>query len=512
MSKRRESIALALAGSVAMGAGLVFAIPRMGGLLRNADEGRVSAFAAAVQIFRHFPLVGSGPGSYATERMAYPAEALSQLTLPDPHNGILAALSDTGLAGVVTLLIVAFVVVRLLARGLRTSDRSFAVAAVVGIAAISLHRMMDLVFMLPGLLIASMFVIGIAMRSRPNRRESRRSRLAATAFAAVALTLTVASAPKVITAEQGFDAYRVATAAWDAGDVRGAAGLAGDSLAQAPDLVPSQQLASMIALREGRADDAVDHAADAARREPMAQNLVRLATALSTAGRLDESGEMLARATAVKPADPVALLNAAMRGPASDRGPTLQHLLEVEPELAAFGDSMPNASAADFTAAIESAHASLFAAGSTSQALRLALAAEREDLAQADVEAMSGPSQTVARLLMQGWFGDVEAASNLDTLATAEPDLASDAAYRLAGRSCDETNADRWASVITVQYGAPPAIIVGVAAAPALRTGAYPDRYPVWVWSVFGTTPAYPDGMWGIDWRSGVTCLTASAH
>jgi hypothetical protein len=173
---------------------------------------------------------------------------------------------------------------------------------------------------------------------------------------------------------------------------------------------------------------------------------------------------------------------------------------------------LPNASAADFTAAIESAHASLFAAGSTSQALRLALAAEREDLAQADVEAMSGPSQTVARLLMQGWFGDVEAASNLDTLATAEPDLASDAAYRLAVRSCDETNADRWASVITVQYGAPPAIIVGVAAAPALRTGAYPDRYPVWVWSVFGTTPAYPDGMWGIDWRSGVTCLTASAH
>lgn len=506
LDRRWRIIGALITVLAAIGLGAIATAPRLGGLLRDADEGRVAAFRAAIEIFGRYPIFGSGPGSYATLRMGYPAERLSQLALPDPHNGILAAMSDTGVTGLITLVLTAVVIGIPVFRSLRDLRGPVAVAACAGFAIVLLHRMVDMVFVLPGMMIAGIVVVGIAMGLRPALPPDGWRRAVSLAFVGVALALTVASAPRLVAAERGFDAYRAAASDWEAGDVASAGEGGHAALVDAPDFVPAYRLMSMIALRQDHPEQAVTFETQAAEREPMPQNLARLAAALWSAGRRDEAADVISRAAGSLPEDPIVFLNGIAMGRPADRPTMLVRLLALEPEVAAFGGSLPAVSAAEFATGVEAAHRDLLASGMAEMALRLSLAAERRDLAEAAIDVMAGASREIGSLLASGWFGDSNVATDLDAIASADPAIADRAAYLLAVRSCRQAGARRWAEVIRIRTGESPRVLVGVGPESELMVGDPPSRYPGWIWGVADLTPAYPDAMWTIDRREGVTC------
>ena len=95
--------------------------------LRNADEGRSSAFASAIDMAARQPVLGVGPGTYGVHRLDGPLPIFAHYAFPNAHNLPLSTLAETGIVGLVALVAAALLVLvqaRRVYQGQQLSDRS----------------------------------------------------------------------------------------------------------------------------------------------------------------------------------------------------------------------------------------------------------------------------------------------------------------------------------------------------------------------------------------------------
>jgi hypothetical protein len=396
-------------------------------------------------------------------------------------------------------------------RALRTSRDLLAIGAAAGLAIVGLHRMVDIVFMLPGMMVTGILAAGLAMGPASRAVTGVWARRVSLGFAALALTLTVVSLPRVAQVMRGEAAYREAADAWAAGDTARAGQLTSAALDDLPDLVPAYHLRTMARLRDGDVSGAISDAQEAVRREPLKQSFVRLAVALKAANLNLEADAALGQATSGSPEDAVALLNAAVMADPAERGSMLTRLLVLEPMIGAFAADIASEAGIDVDGAVLEAVNTLRDEGGAGGAVLLALSAGDKSLAAQIADLMPPDQRPLYMALVAGWFGDPTAAAVVEALAASDPEAADQAAYLLAVRECREADARRWEEAIHTRTGVRPVLVADVGPTSRLKVGAQPERYPTWVWGVAEPSPPYPDAMWTIHRQEGITCLPGSS-
>jgi O-antigen ligase/tetratricopeptide (TPR) repeat protein len=109
----------------------------------TADAGgRVAMVGDALRYFAHFPVLGSGAGTYSSVYMQYRA---TMLFSSDPHSVALQTLTELGLLGAVVQAALLWIAAGMMVRRARAGGREGALvlAALVGAGAIVLHAFID---------------------------------------------------------------------------------------------------------------------------------------------------------------------------------------------------------------------------------------------------------------------------------------------------------------------------------------------------------------------------------
>ena len=104
--------------------------------------GRVAMVGDALRYFVHFPVLGSGAGTYSSVYMQYRA---TMLFSTDPHSVLLQTLTELGLLGIVVQAALLWTAGRMMGRRARVGGRegALAVAVLVGTTVILLHSFID---------------------------------------------------------------------------------------------------------------------------------------------------------------------------------------------------------------------------------------------------------------------------------------------------------------------------------------------------------------------------------
>ncbi|MCB1058018.1 MAG: O-antigen ligase family protein [Acidobacteria bacterium] len=140
---------------------------------------RLEAYASSLALWRHFPVLGSGLGTF---RDAFPA--FQPETLPGvwrhAHSDWLELFVTTGVVGPVLLALGLFALTRSLLktsrRAVRSEDRAAALAALGALAAAGTHELLDFGLTMPANALTLAVICGAALAAgRSHRSASRRS-------------------------------------------------------------------------------------------------------------------------------------------------------------------------------------------------------------------------------------------------------------------------------------------------------------------------------------------------
>ena len=172
----------------------------------TADAGgRVAMVGDALRYFAHYPVLGSGAGTYSSVYMQYRA---TMLFSSDPHSIVLQTLTELGLVGVAIQAAFLWITGRTMVRRARVGGREGAlvVAILVGAVAILLHAFIDWDFQFFAVPILLAVVAGSAVgipravhdadadTPIPPGRRTRTIRRAVAALVVCVLTVTAALA------------------------------------------------------------------------------------------------------------------------------------------------------------------------------------------------------------------------------------------------------------------------------------------------------------------------------
>lgn len=123
----RPRAGLLVVGPLAAVAAVMALVAAPGFLLRTGAGGeavRAGYWAAAVRMFEESPLVGTGPGTWVSQRIAYTLNTETDYYIPHAHNIYVQTLAELGVIGVLAGAVVALVLIRLLAGAINNADRA----------------------------------------------------------------------------------------------------------------------------------------------------------------------------------------------------------------------------------------------------------------------------------------------------------------------------------------------------------------------------------------------------
>ncbi|MGD2116536.1 MAG: O-antigen ligase family protein [Acidobacteriota bacterium] len=188
---RARGLAWALSGTAVavLGVAVVVFIGMEEGLGRLADtsaydltwSARLDAYGATLELWRLFPWLGSGLGTFIDVFPMVQPGRLEELWR-HTHNDALELLVTGGLVGVTAAVLGLILLVHRLVRGLRfgtrTEDRAAAVAALGALAAASAHDLLDFALTMPAVAVSLTIVLGAACAaaSRGDRGRGGRGR------------------------------------------------------------------------------------------------------------------------------------------------------------------------------------------------------------------------------------------------------------------------------------------------------------------------------------------------
>lgn len=127
--------------------------------VQEGGEGTRATFSlAGLRMFEESPVVGTGPGTWVIQRMAFTQAGEPNEYIPHAHNLESQTMAELGLVGLLAGVVLAVSVVRLLRGAIRGNDavrRRWAWFAVIGLAYFVLHQVLDLYVNMPAFLFAA---------------------------------------------------------------------------------------------------------------------------------------------------------------------------------------------------------------------------------------------------------------------------------------------------------------------------------------------------------------------
>jgi len=287
------SVAFIVAGSVA-----TLLLPSILARVNAGGEVLRSAYAAAaVRMFDASPIVGTGPGTWAVQRVLFTSATEPDYYVPHAHDAYVQALAEFGLVGAVAGLVAGFAIGRLIWRSLRGSNpvgRGEAVIAVITLVYFAAHNVLDSYANMPTALLA--WVLPIAMldarqlgevplasseANRGARAAGRSGFLMNVGLAGIVAVCAVGLGVSERVAIIGADAAQSATTLdWSAAYHLGAEAAQGD-----PQMPVYQVTLGLAAAAEGRPSEAAAAFRNAAERDGLPETWLDLAAVDAQLGR-----------------------------------------------------------------------------------------------------------------------------------------------------------------------------------------------------------------------------------
>jgi hypothetical protein len=458
---------------------------------RDLDEGRSSAYASAISIARDNPIAGSGPGTFASERLAHPIDRVAIYVLPSALSPMLTAVAETGLigtfAGILALTLVGVSVIKRWRA--RDIDRPIAVAALAGFGAVAIHGQVDAIFEVPGIALAAMTMLGLCLVAPSTGPvPARESSLFLRTSAVVALIGLAALVPSFARLEAAVAAQHDGVFALGRGDMSAALDRAAAATEVEPGFVPGRHLDLVARDRAGQIDAALIEAREVVQLEDMAQHRLRLALLLERDGQLDEAASEFDAIASRLPIDPLVSMNAAAfsarRGDVESATSRLSDAYLVAPFLVALRETKELSSVVP--GAYEKTVERLVEGGQIDAAIRLAARYGDTPTARELMSSIEPEARQLVTVALDAIDGLPGAAQELDAIAAANPTRfgASVWAWQAAVSRCDIPAAARWqrvAVIATGSYNEDPGRVIQIPDGSADRG---PSRYPRAIWGV----------------------------
>jgi putative inorganic carbon (hco3(-)) transporter len=302
-------------------AGLALFVPAV--LYRFAQGGeslRLDLWRSALTIFADHPVLGGGPGTWVQLKVAANPPSVANIIVPHAHDMYVQAAAELGLAGLAAAAILLVTVARRLKQGIQSRLAGLPIqtaAVAVGLAAFAGQSLVDNLVNLP---LICLPVIGLVawIDGRLTMTESkaapaRGKRLGALGPVVVLIALLLAATSFARIDSAGLDDM-VANDAAVAGDWPAALGGYERALASDPELTLYQLQRSSALARVGRTGDARMQLSHAVEADPVAINLVSLATLDIAAGDGAAALSHIHRAVELGWFDPTVALNAGIIG------------------------------------------------------------------------------------------------------------------------------------------------------------------------------------------------------
>jgi O-antigen ligase len=434
---RSRRLRLGLAG-IAVAALVAGAVVVPGILFRSGTGGegyRLAYYEAALRMFGESPIVGTGPGTWVAQRVAYTDSPTYDFYIPHAHNVYLQTLAETGALGAVAGLVVLFVVGRLLVRAVRSDDgrrRTMGWAAVFGLAYFGAHQLLDFYANFP----AGLFAIAIPIAWLDAAEErggadatrksvaSRRLPLALPRLAVGASVAVVCLSVGWLWVSEGRAALQeTAVAAVNAGEYVDALEPARAAAASDPDMPAAQVTLGLAASGAGQPAEAAAAFRSAAEADDLPESWLGLAAAQVELGDSGGAHESLVRALRLGISQPAVALAAGdlyLRiGDTGEAADAFLAAIRGAPSLA--GDpTLPNvvAPAIPVDNLFDRAIAT---AVDGPDAVEIALEAGRRAEAEQLAARTDETHRQLFALVIPAWFGDDGAKTQLARLAAERP-------------------------------------------------------------------------------------------
>jgi len=152
------TVAAALVGAVVLAPAI---LTRVSG---SGDGGRLQYFTTALRMFAESPVVGTGPGTWAVQRVAYTEPGELDWYIPHAHDMYLQTMAELGIVGLAAGLVALVPVGWLILRGMRSLEgesRRWAWAGFFGLAFVGLTSLLDFYVHLPAVLLVAAIPIAV---------------------------------------------------------------------------------------------------------------------------------------------------------------------------------------------------------------------------------------------------------------------------------------------------------------------------------------------------------------
>ena len=435
---RSQSLRIAIGGVVI--AGVAAGAVLLPGLLVRAGAGgeglRLAYAQAALRMFAESPLVGTGPGTWVAQRIAYTDVPANDYYIPHAHNIYVQVLAESGLLGAAAGVVVAFFVGRLVLRAVRSSDgarRTMGWVAVLAMAYFGAHQLLDFYANFPPALFA--IAIPIAWLDAAEEAEEAESgprqasiggrspRLKQLGWAIGAPAVVLLAAGWLWTSESRAALQETAVDALNAGRYVDALEPARLEAAADPDMPAALVTLGLAASKTGHPDEAATAFGRAATMDDLPESWLGLAAAQVELG--DHEGaraslEKALRLGIVQPALALAAGGLYLRiGDTTAAAETFLAAIQDAPTLA--GDPSLAALTVAALPLEEMIDRAISTLGDSSAAVELAIEAGRRDEAAAIAARTDADHQALFAIVIPAWFGDAASQQQLVQRAVDEP-------------------------------------------------------------------------------------------
>lgn len=431
----------------------------------GGEDQRASFYAVAIRMAGDSPIVGSGPGMWVAQRIAYTQPSEVDYYIPHAHDIYLQTLAEFGIVGVAAGLIAVGCLLWLVRNAIRDADptrRRYGWAVLFATAYFGAHQLLDFYPNLPAVLFA--YALPIAWLDATSPRPIGRAILGAGArrLAAPALaTAVVASIVVLGWSESSALQQGDAVAAANEGNWSMALAPATAAVAADPAMPANQFTLGIVAARNGDLATATTAFRAAAAADSLPESWLNLAALDLASGNSTAARADLDAALRLGEQQPIVQFDAGwlyeQLGDWTNAERAYTTSIEAFPSLA--GDPFWTA-----TQDRASHRATILARASQAlgpaAAFDIALSAGETGEAARAAAAITDPdAQALAELVLQAWGGDAVARSALETRAVSHPFDVTTLAWcsRIAERFGDHAGALRfrqWADIASGSIGA----------------------------------------------------------
>ena len=265
----------------------------------GGEDIRLTFSKTAFRMFAASPIVGTGPGMWVVERMAFANGAEVDGFVPHAHNLESQSLAELGLVGAAAALVLVANVIWLLRDALRSDDalrRRWSWTAVAGLSYFVLHQLFDLYVNMPAFLFAAAIPIAYLDATKlaaPKRIRYSQAPAWASALGGVAVVLAILG----LMAQEG-PAMNLARAvdAANRGDWAAADGPARAAAAADPDVGSYQFTAGLTAARAGDHAYALLAFKHVAENDDLSEGWLNLAAEQAELGQVADAADSIRRA------------------------------------------------------------------------------------------------------------------------------------------------------------------------------------------------------------------------